>query len=100
MNTNPPLPPTPHQTQVIDGEEVRPAIGTVVAFTSGSENPHNVERVTKGTRYTLTVAFTCAPPPTGVPIDDAFASVPLRAAEEEGEKEAAKEKAGGEEGEL
>jgi hypothetical protein len=28
-------------------------------FTSGSENVHYVERVTSGTRYALTVSFTC-----------------------------------------
>ena len=28
-------------------------------FTSGSENLHYVERVTSGTRYALTVSFTC-----------------------------------------
>jgi len=28
-------------------------------FTSGSENFHFVERVTSGTRYALTVSFTC-----------------------------------------
>lgn len=28
-------------------------------FTSGSENPHNVERVTEGTRFAITVSFTC-----------------------------------------
>lgn len=28
-------------------------------FTSGAENPHFVERVTSGTRYALTVSFTC-----------------------------------------
>jgi hypothetical protein len=28
-------------------------------FTSGSENLHYVERVMSGTRYALTVSFTC-----------------------------------------
>ena len=30
-------------------------------FTSGAENLHAVERVTSGTRYALTVSFTCDP---------------------------------------
>ena len=29
------------------------------AFTAGWENPHQVEPVTEGTRFALTVAFTC-----------------------------------------
>jgi hypothetical protein len=33
--------------------------GRVSMFTSGSENVHYVERVTSGTRYALTVSFTC-----------------------------------------
>jgi hypothetical protein len=33
--------------------------GRVSMFTSGSENLHYVERVTSGTRYALTVSFTC-----------------------------------------
>lgn len=28
-------------------------------FTSGAENLHYVEKVTEGTRYALTIAFTC-----------------------------------------
>lgn len=28
-------------------------------FTSGSENLHAVEQVTSGTRYALTISFTC-----------------------------------------
>ena len=28
-------------------------------FTSGAENVHLVEKVTSGTRYALTVSFTC-----------------------------------------
>lgn len=35
--------------------------GRVSAFTSGSENLHYVERVTGGTRYAITVSFTCDP---------------------------------------
>ena len=33
--------------------------GRVSMFTSGSENLHHVEKVTSGTRYALTVSFTC-----------------------------------------
>lgn len=28
-------------------------------FTSGAENLHYVEKVTQGTRFALTIAFTC-----------------------------------------
>ncbi|XP_015126153.1 2-oxoglutarate and iron-dependent oxygenase domain-containing protein 3 [Diachasma alloeum] len=38
---------------------VEPRKGRVLMFTSGSENLHAVERVTSGTRYALTVSFTC-----------------------------------------
>ncbi|RWS14948.1 2-oxoglutarate and iron-dependent oxygenase domain-containing protein 3-like protein [Dinothrombium tinctorium] len=38
---------------------IEPRTARVLAFTSGSENTHYVERVTKGTRYALTVSFTC-----------------------------------------
>ncbi|XP_042240748.1 2-oxoglutarate and iron-dependent oxygenase domain-containing protein 3-like isoform X2 [Homarus americanus] len=40
---------------------VEPRRGRVSAFTSGSENLHCVERVTGGTRYAITVSFTCDP---------------------------------------
>lgn len=40
---------------------IEPRIGRVSAFTSGAENPHYVERVSSGTRYALTVSFTCDP---------------------------------------
>lgn len=40
---------------------VEPKRGRVVAFTSGSENPHHVERVVRGLRYALTVSFSCDP---------------------------------------
>lgn len=33
--------------------------GRVSTFTSGGENVHYVEKVTSGTRYALTVSFTC-----------------------------------------
>lgn len=51
---------------------VEPRKGRVSMFTSGSENPHFVERVTTGERYALTVSFTCdpqhaIPDPTGTP---------------------------------
>lgn len=40
---------------------IEPRTGRVSAFTSGSENPHFVEKVTSGTRHALTVSFTCDP---------------------------------------
>ncbi|PIK53946.1 putative 2-oxoglutarate and iron-dependent oxygenase domain-containing protein 3-like [Apostichopus japonicus] len=40
---------------------VEPKFGRVSFFTSGSENAHYVEKVTDGTRYALTVSFTCDP---------------------------------------
>jgi hypothetical protein len=52
---------------------VEPREGRLSCFPSGAENPHHVARVTEGTRYALTVAYTCdarqgirvptAPPP-------------------------------------
>ncbi|XP_074032949.1 2-oxoglutarate and iron-dependent oxygenase domain-containing protein 3 [Leptinotarsa decemlineata] len=38
---------------------VEPRKGRVLMFTSGSENPHFVERVSEGLRYAITVSFTC-----------------------------------------
>ena len=38
---------------------VDPRRGRLVLFTSGSEHPHRVSRVTAGTRLALTIAFTC-----------------------------------------
>ncbi|XP_014257435.1 2-oxoglutarate and iron-dependent oxygenase domain-containing protein 3-like [Cimex lectularius] len=38
---------------------VEPKRGRVSAFTSGEENAHRVERVTSGTRYAVTISFTC-----------------------------------------
>jgi len=38
---------------------VEPRLGRLSYFTSGSENKHYVERVTNGTRYAITVSFTC-----------------------------------------
>ncbi|KAI0212093.1 2-oxoglutarate and iron-dependent oxygenase domain-containing protein 3 [Lamellibrachia satsuma] len=40
---------------------VEPKLGRVSFFTSGSENPHYVERVSSGIRYAITVSFTCDP---------------------------------------
>ncbi|KAG0411755.1 hypothetical protein HPB47_011117 [Ixodes persulcatus] len=40
---------------------VEPKKGRVLAFTSGSENPHRVEQVERGVRYALTVSFSCDP---------------------------------------
>lgn len=38
---------------------IEPRLGRVAIFTSGGENKHKVERVLTGTRYALTIAFTC-----------------------------------------
>ena len=38
-----------------------PRPGRVSFFTSGSENLHRVEKVRWGTRYAITIAFTCNP---------------------------------------
>lgn len=40
---------------------VEPRTGRVSFFTSGSENLHRVEKVRWGTRYAITIAFTCNP---------------------------------------
>ncbi|XP_056153178.1 urotensin-2 receptor 2 [Lampris incognitus] len=40
---------------------VEPRAGRVSFFSSGSENLHRVEQVTWGTRYAITVSFTCDP---------------------------------------
>ncbi|XP_035220646.1 2-oxoglutarate and iron-dependent oxygenase domain-containing protein 3-like isoform X1 [Stegodyphus dumicola] len=40
---------------------IEPRVGRVSAFTSGAENPHFVEPVSSGTRYALTVSFSCDP---------------------------------------
>eukprot|EP00055_Hartaetosiga_balthica_P017778 m.122988 g.122988 ORF g.122988 m.122988 type:complete len:323 (-) comp9399_c3_seq1:361-1329(-) len=54
------------------GEEklhiVEPKAGRISCFTSGNENPHFVEKVSSGTRFALTIAFTCN--------DDDFISPP------------------------
>ncbi|CAG9862187.1 unnamed protein product [Phyllotreta striolata] len=38
---------------------VEPKKGRVLMFTSGYENPHFVERVQEGSRFAITVSFTC-----------------------------------------
>ena len=38
---------------------IQPRSGRVSAFTSGPENKHHVEKVMSGTRYALTMGFTC-----------------------------------------
>ena len=38
---------------------VEPRVGRLSLFSSGSENVHRVEKVTRGIRYALTIAFTC-----------------------------------------
>nr|XP_021391497.1 2-oxoglutarate and iron-dependent oxygenase domain-containing protein 3 [Lonchura striata domestica] len=40
---------------------VEPRAGRVSFFTSGSENLHRVERVQWGTRFAITISFTCDP---------------------------------------
>nr|CAB3264556.1 2-oxoglutarate and iron-dependent oxygenase domain-containing protein 3-like [Phallusia mammillata] len=42
-------------------DTIEPKLGRVSFFTSGSENPHHVEKVIDGTRYAMTVSFTCDP---------------------------------------
>lgn len=40
---------------------VEPVTGRVAIFSSGAENPHRVERVTRGQRFVLAFWFTCDP---------------------------------------
>jgi hypothetical protein len=40
---------------------VEPKAGRMAIFTSGTENPHFVERVTGGSRFVLSFWFTCDP---------------------------------------
>ncbi|GAA6110239.1 urotensin-2 receptor 2 isoform X1 [Tachysurus ichikawai] len=42
-------------------QTVEPRAGRVSFFSSGSENLHHVEKVAWGTRYAITVSFTCDP---------------------------------------
>ena len=47
-------------TSIIE-QTVEPKSGRLVTFTSGSENPHYVERLLSGDRYVLAFWFTCNP---------------------------------------
>lgn len=38
---------------------IEPKKGRVSVFTSGAENLHHIEKVTEGTRYAITISFTC-----------------------------------------
>lgn len=38
---------------------IEPKRGRVSVFTSGAENVHHIEKVTEGTRYAITISFTC-----------------------------------------
>lgn len=38
---------------------IEPKKGRISVFTSGAENLHYVEKVTQGTRYAITISFTC-----------------------------------------
>lgn len=38
---------------------VSPKPGRLVLFSSGHEHPHHVTEVTGGTRFAVTIAFTC-----------------------------------------
>eukprot|EP01134_Creolimax_fragrantissima_P004657 CFRG4657T1 len=38
---------------------IQPRAGRLSFFTSGDENEHHVRKVTKGTRYAVTISFTC-----------------------------------------
>ncbi|KAK1881263.1 2-oxoglutarate and iron-dependent oxygenase domain containing protein 3, partial [Dissostichus eleginoides] len=40
---------------------VEPRAGRVSFFSSGTENLHRVEKVSWGTRFAITVSFTCDP---------------------------------------
>lgn len=54
----PPLPPTQIKTHKQNDHSVSPIAGRMVSFTSGFENPHQVQPVTGGKRYALSVWFT------------------------------------------
>eukprot|EP00297_Palpitomonas_bilix_P009636 CAMPEP_0113906806 /NCGR_PEP_ID=MMETSP0780_2-20120614/25023_1 /TAXON_ID=652834 /ORGANISM="Palpitomonas bilix" /LENGTH=340 /DNA_ID=CAMNT_0000901589 /DNA_START=287 /DNA_END=1309 /DNA_ORIENTATION=+ /assembly_acc=CAM_ASM_000599 len=43
-----------------DGHAIEPKRGSFLAFTSGREHPHHVEKVTRGERMALTISFTCS----------------------------------------
>jgi len=40
-------------------QTVQPKVGRFLTFTSGAENPHHVQKILEGTRYALTISFTC-----------------------------------------
>lgn len=40
---------------------IEPKFARVAAFTSGTENVHRIERVTKGAQFSLFISFTCDP---------------------------------------
>lgn len=53
---------------------IEPKRGRVSMFSSGAENIHHVEKVTKGTRFAITISFTCNPEyASRDPIGGAFA---------------------------
>ncbi|GAB5358511.1 hypothetical protein AAMO2058_000464500 [Amorphochlora amoebiformis] len=41
------------------GTLLRPQAGMLLVFTSGEENPHKISKVTEGTRYAVTISWTC-----------------------------------------
>uniref|UniRef100_A0A8C5QXT5 2-oxoglutarate and iron dependent oxygenase domain containing 3 n=1 Tax=Leptobrachium leishanense TaxID=445787 RepID=A0A8C5QXT5_9ANUR len=45
----------------VSNSTVEPKAGRLSFFTSGSENLHHVEKVQWGTRYAITISFTCDP---------------------------------------
>eukprot|EP01060_Flectonema_neradi_P011282 TRINITY_DN18382_c0_g1_i1.p1 TRINITY_DN18382_c0_g1~~TRINITY_DN18382_c0_g1_i1.p1 ORF type:complete len:281 (+),score=49.73 TRINITY_DN18382_c0_g1_i1:59-901(+) len=61
---------------VINGKPISPTTGAMVGFSSGSENPHHVDKVETGIRFAITTAFTCQPPPVGIPIDTFMQDTP------------------------
>ena len=40
-------------------EQVTPKAGSLLIFTSGQENPHRITKVSSGTRYAVTIPWTC-----------------------------------------
>lgn len=48
-------------TEIYYFRTIEPREGRVSVFTSGVENKHFVTPVTSGTRYALTMGFTCDP---------------------------------------
>eukprot|EP00472_Partenskyella_glossopodia_P000484 CAMPEP_0197543972 /NCGR_PEP_ID=MMETSP1318-20131121/68521_1 /TAXON_ID=552666 /ORGANISM="Partenskyella glossopodia, Strain RCC365" /LENGTH=124 /DNA_ID=CAMNT_0043103341 /DNA_START=637 /DNA_END=1007 /DNA_ORIENTATION=- len=41
-------------------QTIQPKAGMLLVFTSGEENPHHIQKVTEGTRYAVTISWTCA----------------------------------------